>query len=129
MLKYAAGFALALCALNAAAADNPAVTVAIDVTVNRHAINPMIYGVSFGTPADLKALNAPLNRSGGNTTTTYNWRLNASNHDAEYFFESLPDDNSAAADAIKHLASVTWSGGKLTATVPSQSITLFVLPQ
>ena len=96
MLKYATGFVLAFCALNAAAAGNPAVTVAIDVTVNRHAINPMIYGVSFGTPADLKALNAPLNRSGGNTTTSYNWRLNASNHDFDYFFESLPDDSSAA---------------------------------
>ncbi len=57
----------------------------------------MIYGVNFGTPADLKILNAPLNRSGGNTTTTYNWRQNASNHDLDYFFESLPDDNSAAA--------------------------------
>ena len=77
MLKYATGFVLALCVVNAAAANNPAVTVSIDVTANRHAINPMIYGVSFGTPADLKALNAPLNRSGGNTTTTYNWRINA----------------------------------------------------
>jgi len=71
------------------------VTVAIDVNAARHAINPMIYGVNFGTPADLKLLNAPLNRSGGNLTSTYNWRLNASNHDLDYYFESLPDDNSA----------------------------------
>ena len=97
MLKYAAGLVLALGALHAAAADNPAVTVAIDVNVNRHAIDPRIYGVNFGTPALLKALNTPLNRSGGNTTTTYNWRQNASNHDFDYFFESLPDDNSAVA--------------------------------
>jgi hypothetical protein len=32
-----------------------------------------------------------------------------------------------AANVIKHLANVTWSGGKLTATVPAQSVTLFVL--
>jgi len=98
MSKSAASILLALLALDtAAAADNPPVTVAIDVNLARHAIDPMIYGVSFGTPADLKILNAPLNRSGGNTTTTYNWRQNASNHDFDYFFESLPDDNSAAA--------------------------------
>jgi hypothetical protein len=97
MLKYATGLALVLWAMNAAAATNPAVTVSIDVSVNRHAIDPRIYGVSFGTPTDLKALNAPLNRSGGNTTTTYNWLQNASNHDFDYFFESLPDDNSAVA--------------------------------
>jgi hypothetical protein len=71
MHKYATGFALALCALNAAHANNAAVNVSIDVNTNRRAINPMIYGVNFGTPAALKALNAPLNRSGGNTTTTY----------------------------------------------------------
>jgi hypothetical protein len=34
-----------------------------------------------------------------------------------------------AANAIKHLANVKWSGGKLTATVPAQSITLFVLSE
>ena len=33
-----------------------------------------------------------------------------------------------APAVIKHLANVTWSGGKLSATVPAQSITLFVLP-
>jgi hypothetical protein len=97
MLKYAAGLLLALCAPSIALANNPPVTVSIDVAVNRRAINPMIYGVSFGAPSDLETLNAPLNRSGGDTTTTYNWRQNASNHDADYFFESLPDDSSAVA--------------------------------
>jgi hypothetical protein len=98
MSKYALGLLLALCASSSVAAvNNPSVTVAIDVNANRHAIDPRIYGVSFGTPADLRALNAPLNRSGGNTTSTYNWLQNASNHDFDYFFESLPDDGSATA--------------------------------
>ena len=34
-----------------------------------------------------------------------------------------------SANAIKHLAAQPWSGGKLTVTVPPQSITLFVLPK
>ena len=90
MLKSITGVFLALSALNTAAANNPAVTVAIDVNVARHAINPMIYGVSFGAPSDLKTLNAPLNRSGGNNMTTYNWLQNANNLDLDYFFESYP---------------------------------------
>ena len=100
MLKSVSGAFLALSALNmAAAANNPAVTVAIDVNVARHAINPMIYGVSFGTPADLYAMNAPLNRSGGNNTSTYNWRANAQNLDSDYFFESYPQAGGAVAGA------------------------------
>ena len=112
MLTHATGLVLALGALNAAAASNLAVTVSIDVYVNPHAIDPRIHGVSFGTPADLKALNAPLNRSGGNTTTTYNWRQNASNHDFDYFFESLPDDNNRSTRQLwdSHYFSESYSG-------------------
>src|SRR5882762_10073639 len=98
MSKRMAWILAALCAIGAGqagAANNPAVTVTVDVSANRHAINPMIYGVSSGTPADLKALNAPLNRQGGNTMSTYNWRQNADNHDFDYFFESLPEDGTA----------------------------------
>jgi hypothetical protein len=34
-----------------------------------------------------------------------------------------------SANKIAHPANVAWSAGKLTATVPSQSVTLFVLPK
>jgi Glycoside hydrolase family 44 len=78
---------LSPCAVQAAKAS---VTVKIDVFANRHAISPMIYGVSIGTPADLKALNAPLNRQGGNNTSTYNWEVNANNLDFDWYFESYP---------------------------------------
>ncbi len=103
MSKHAAAILIALSVIgagHAAAANNPAVTVAIDVSASRHAINPMIYGVAFGTSADLKTLNAPLNRQGGNTMSTYNWKLNADNHDDDYFFESLPEDGGTAAGAF-----------------------------
>src|SRR5580700_6139135 len=55
-------------------------TITVDANANRHPISPLIYGVAFGTTAQLTDLNAPLNRSGGNATTRYNWQLNASNH-------------------------------------------------
>jgi hypothetical protein len=50
--------------------------VSIDAAANRHRINPNVYGVNFATQAQLTDLNVPLNRSGGNTTTRYNWQQN-----------------------------------------------------
>ena len=39
-----------------------------------HAIDSRIYGLNFATGAQLTDLRVPLNRSGGNTTYTYNWQ-------------------------------------------------------
>ena len=74
----------------AAAAQNAPVTVAVDAAANRHPISPLIYGVAFASTADLKALNAPLDRSGGNNMSTYSYVHNAQNLDADYYFESYP---------------------------------------
>ena len=32
-----------------------------------------------------------MNRSGGNGTSTYNWQINAANHDSDWYFESILD--------------------------------------
>ena len=53
-------------------------TVSIDANANKRPIDPRIYGVAFADTASLTDLNAPLNRSGGNTTTRYNWQQNCS---------------------------------------------------
>jgi hypothetical protein len=81
---------------SAACAQNAAVTVAIDATAKVHPVSPLIYGVAFGTASELDALNAPLNRSGGNNTSTYNYVNNAQNLDNDYFFESYPQQGTAA---------------------------------
>jgi hypothetical protein len=93
-----AGGLAALCG-PAARAANPPVTVSVDVNAGRHAINPMIYGVSFGAESDLRKLNAPLNRQGGNNMTTYNWAINARNLDFDYYFESYPFPKSTKGEA------------------------------
>jgi hypothetical protein len=82
-----------------AAAQNAPVTVSIDANASRHAINPMIYGVNFGSPTDLKKLNAPLNRQGGDNMSRYNWNLNARNLDFDYYFESYPFPSSTPGEA------------------------------
>jgi hypothetical protein len=58
-------------------AQNPAVTVNVDVAANRRLIDPNIYGVAHATSSQLADLNSPLNRNGGNNTTRCNWQLNA----------------------------------------------------
>jgi hypothetical protein len=81
---------------------NALVNIVIDATRNQHPISPLIYGVAFANPASqLSDLNAPVHRSGGNSETRYNWQVNAHNHAADWYFESLDDGNStpgAAAD-------------------------------
>ena len=83
-------------AFSAAALRADTITITIDAARDRHPINPAIYGVAFATGAQLRELNVPLNRWGGNSTTRYNWQLNASNHAQDYFFESIGGDDADA---------------------------------
>src|SRR5678816_2552894 len=95
------GLALVLLALGAVSfslftsqATGPSVTINIDVAANRKPINPNIYGVAFATTAQLADLNSPLNRSGGNATSQYNWQCNCDNRGSDWFFESLDSGSS-----------------------------------
>src|SRR5512133_3116267 len=78
------------------AANNPAVTVSIDAAANRRSINPQIYGVSYGTTAQLSELRAPLVRMGGNNTSRYNWQQNADNRARDWYYESIPAESGSA---------------------------------
>jgi hypothetical protein len=83
---------------------NANVTVSVDALANGHVISPLIYGVAFASSNQLADLNFRLNRSGGNSETRYNWELNAHNHAADWYFESIADDgptnSGASADAF-----------------------------
>jgi hypothetical protein len=72
--------------------------VLVDVAAGRHRIDPRIYGVAYTSSNDLKLLNAPLNRQGGNPTSRYNWQLNADNRAFDYFFASLGYANTNAGE-------------------------------
>jgi PKD repeat protein len=72
-------------------AQNPAVTITIDVASGRHGIDPRIYGVAYATTTQLADLNVPIHRYGGNNTSRYNWQLNADNRGADWYFESIGD--------------------------------------
>jgi glycosyl hydrolase family 44 len=106
--------------LVASAATNAAVTVQVDAAADRHAISPLIYGVAFATSNQLKDLNVPLNRSGGNSTTRYNWTTNASNHANDWYFESLQESGGSVPGAtVDEFISDSKNGGAQAAiTVP-----------
>lgn len=78
-----------------AAEPSIVVTVSVDAAADKKPINPLIYGLNYATTAQLTELNVPLNRSGGNSASMYNWRINARNAGRDWFFESL-----AAGDDI-----------------------------
>lgn len=94
-----------------AAAQNAPVTIAVDAAAARHPIDPRIYGVAFASPADLAALNAPLNRSGGNNMSTYSYANNAQNLDADYYFESYPQGSATPGAEADSFVSATKSAG------------------
>src|SRR5579871_2087126 len=88
--------AVGMVAVSPVFAQNPATTVTVNATGNVHAISPNIYGVAFASASDMTALNFVLNRYGGNSSSTYNWQLNADNRGGDWFFESIADTNATA---------------------------------
>jgi hypothetical protein len=98
---------------------NAAVTVQVDARAQRHPIHPEIYGVAFASSNQLIELNAPLNRYGGNSSTRYNWQLNATSHAADWYFESLSSASSAPGAEVDDLiAQSKTAGARALITVP-----------
>jgi hypothetical protein len=92
-------------------AANPAATIDVDVAANRHAIDPRIYGLAFATTAQLNDLNVPLNRSGGNTTSRYNWQVNADNKGFDWYFQSLAYSSAVAGEGGDTFITESRAGG------------------
>jgi hypothetical protein len=99
---------------------NTAASIVVDAGRNRHPIDARIYGVAFASSsATLTNLNCPLNRSGGNSETRYNWQLNAHNHGFDWYFESLADSPATpGAGADDHVATSKAGGAEPMLTIP-----------
>jgi hypothetical protein len=102
-----------------ATAQNATVTINVDASVNRHAINPNVYGVAHAATAALNDLNSPLNRNGGNNTTRYNWQLNADNRAKDWYYESIEDDSTLAGErGDTFIASSQAANAEAMLTIP-----------
>ena len=115
LLALAIGAVLPASAL----AQNAAVTINVDANANRKPISPYIYGVAFASTAQLADLNAPLNRSGGNATSSYNWQLNATNRGGDWYFESIPEASATPGEmGDSFIALSRAAGAEAMITVP-----------
>jgi PKD repeat protein len=102
-----------------AVAQNPTATVTVDVNLNRKPIDPRIYGIAYGTSAQLSDLNVPLNRYGGNNTSRYNWQINADNRGQDWYFESIPENSSTPGERGDTFISTTQAAGaRAMITIP-----------
>ena len=65
--------------------------LSVDAAANRHAISPYIYGMNYASEAIASALNLPVRRWGGNSTSRYNWQNDTTNTGSDYYFENVPE--------------------------------------
>jgi hypothetical protein len=99
------------------------VSVSIDLAGSRRAIDPLIYGVNFGSDAQHADLRYPTRRWGGNSTSRYNWQFDVHNTASDYFYQNivdgdgqnLPDDSTANAFVV----ATRLHGGEPMLTIPT----------
>ncbi len=102
-------------------AQNPLTTISVDASANRHAINPNIYGVAYAAASDIANLNASLNRWGGNSTSRYNWQIDAHSAGSDWYFETYPDSSGtpgASADSYVATTRSANNGAQPLFTIP-----------
>jgi hypothetical protein len=68
--------------------------ILIDWAAPHYPISPYIYGINWGMEdagqeAFAAEIKLPLRRWGGNSTTSYNWREDVTNIDADWYFENF----------------------------------------
>jgi hypothetical protein len=90
-LLRAGGVLLVLLLTGARQPTTPAIQLSVNAGADRHAISPYIYGLNFASHGLAGAISLSVNRWGGNTTDTYNWKLGSDNTGLDYYFENLSD--------------------------------------
>jgi glycosyl hydrolase family 44 len=110
-----------------AQADRPAIAaggpaLSVDAAADRHPISPDIYGMNFAEEALAKELRLPVRRWGGNSTTRYNWQIDVHNTGSDYYYENIPDGNSATlpndSSADRFVEQDRRTGAETLMTVP-----------
>src|SRR5580698_8460820 len=92
------------------------VIVSVNVLANRHPISPYIYGASFPpSTAYIKTGGVTLSRWGGNNSSRYNWKLNAKNDDADWYFENY---SWGSPDSAAYISQAVAGGAAPIMTIP-----------
>jgi hypothetical protein len=97
------------------------VTVTVNTLANRHVISPYIYGANFPlTESYITTGGVTLSRWGGNSSSRYNWKLNVTNLDNDWYFENYAWNGAgiSAPGSASFLSSVVAAGGSPLMTIP-----------
>ncbi len=78
--------------------DGP--TITIDPSTTLGEISDDIYGLNFADESLASELGLSVDRWGGNSTTRYNYRIDASNRGSDFFFENHPEERQDATDPL-----------------------------
>ncbi|HVT03054.1 MAG TPA: glycoside hydrolase family 44 protein [Thermoanaerobaculia bacterium] len=105
------GFLLMLVTAAPALVAQNTATISVDASADRKPISPLIYGVAYASSSQLSDLNCPLNRSGGNATTRYNWQANGSNRAQDWYFESIGEASATSGENGDTFIADSRSGG------------------
>lgn len=99
--------------------ERPSHVITVDVQQDRRPISPLIYGVNWASTAQLAALNSPFNRHGGNATSRYNWKLNASNRARDWYYQSSGERDASPGEQVDtFIADTRAAGAEPTITMP-----------
>src|SRR5438067_2273483 len=99
----------------------------VDAAANRHPISPDIYGINFnwdgGDALAATDIRATARRWGGNSTSAYHWKFDVFNHDADWFYEVLPDNTGIStlpdtSSFNQMFEEARRTRGKVVATIP-----------
>jgi hypothetical protein len=105
--------------ISKAATPTTNVAVTVNTLANRHTISSQIYGANFPPSTSyIKTAGVTLSRWGGNNSSRYNWKLNAKNDDADWYFENYswgtPNSTAFVTQAVA-------GGGSPIMTIPMLS--------
>src|SRR5512141_1234720 len=99
------------------------VVVNVDPNADRHAVSQQIFGMNFGTAAQMSRLKVPVRRWGGNAVTRYNWETDTNNSASDWFFTNYAGSanpvnlpNGSASDVF--VDEIRAAAGEALVTVP-----------
>ena len=98
------------------------VTVAVDPTLDRRTINPLIYGVNWADSTQLSTGLYTANRRGGNATTRYNWIVDTSNRAFDYYFLNISEGTGNGTSVDGFVTPTLAAGAAAVLTMPIDQV-------